>query len=71
MKAYYDNMKTQSQSQIQDLANPLNQLNLQMLFARASTVQEYKTSTEFTNIIDKEFLKSVAKVKAMMKSHYP
>ena len=39
--------------------------------AKASVVEEYKTSVEFINIIDEEFLKGAAKVKVMMESHYP
>lgn len=42
-----------------------------MSTAKASAVKEYKTSAEFANIIDDEFFKGAAKVKAMMESHYP
>ena len=42
-----------------------------MSTAKALAVEEYKTSTEFANIIDEEFFKGAAKVKAMMESHYP
>lgn len=42
-----------------------------MSTVKASFVEESKTFVEFANIIDEEFLKSAAKVKAMMESHYP
>ncbi|KAH9791926.1 putative fasciclin-like arabinogalactan protein 20 [Citrus sinensis] len=71
LKTDYDNLRAQSQSEIQDLSNSLNQLNLQMSTAKASAMKEYKTSAEFANIIDDEFFKGAAKVKAMMESHYP
>ena len=41
-----------------------------MLTAKALVIEEYKTSAEFANIIDEEFLKGAAKVKVMMESHY-
>ena len=41
-----------------------------MLTAKSLAVEEYKTSSEFANIIEEEFLKGVAKVKAMMENHY-
>ena len=42
-----------------------------MSTAKASAVEEYKTSAEFANIIDEEFWKGAAKVKALMENHYP
>ena len=42
-----------------------------MSTTKASAVEEYKTSAEFGNIIDEEFFKGAAKVKALMESHYP
>lgn len=42
-----------------------------MSTVKASVVEEYKTSAEFANIIDEEFLKSAAKIKEIMESHYP
>lgn len=61
----------QSQSQVQELSNSFDQLNLQILSMKASTIEEFKCSTDFENIFDEEFPKGGAKVKAMMESHYP
>ena len=38
---------------------------------KALAVEEFKTSTDFENILDDEFLKDGAKVKAMIESRYP
>lgn len=38
---------------------------------KALVVEEFKASTKFENILDKEFLKDGAKVKTLMESHYP
>lgn len=35
----------------------------------ASTIEEFKTSVEFENILSKEFLKDGVKVKTMIESH--
>ena len=70
LKNEYDNLRSQSQFEIQDLSNSINQLNFQMSTAKASAVEEYKTSAEFANIIDEEFW-GATKVKALMENHYP
>ena len=36
---------------------------------KASTIEEFKTSVEFENILSKEFLKDGVKVKTMIESH--
>lgn len=61
LKVDYDNLKAESQSQIQDLSNFCDKLNLQISIAKASAVKEYKTSAEFAKLIDEEFLKGAAK----------
>ena len=38
---------------------------------KASAVEEFKASTNFENILDEEFLKGGAKVKAIIESYYP
>ena len=60
-----------AQSQVQELSNSLDQLNLQIPSMKASAVEEFKASTNFENILDEEFLKGGAKVKAMIESRYP
>lgn len=71
LKADYDNLKAQSQSQIQGLSNSLDQLNLEISTTRASMVEEYKTFSEITNLIDEKFLEGATKVKAIIKIHHP
>ena len=71
LKIEYDNLRAQSQSEIQDLSNSLNQLNLQMSTAKASAMKEYKTSAEFANIIDDEFLKVLQRWKKWWKVIIP
>ena len=61
----------QAQSQVQELSNSLDQLNLQIPSTKALAVEEFKASTNFKNILDEEFLKGGAKVKAMIESRYP
>ena len=38
---------------------------------KASTVEKFKASTDFENILDEEFLKGGVKVKVMIESRYP
>ena len=60
----------QFQSQVQELFNSLDQLNLQIPSMKTLAVEEFKASTDFKNIFDEEFLKGDAKAKAMIESRY-
>ena len=60
-----------AQSQVQELSNSLDQLNPQIPSMKASVIEEFKASMYFENILDEEFLKGGAKVKAMIDSRYP
>ena len=53
---------TQAQSQVQELSNSLDQLNLQIPSMKASTIEEFKASTDFENILDEEFPTDDAKL---------
>ena len=57
--------------QVQEMSNSLDQLNLQIPSMKALAIEEFKTFTDFENILNKKFLKGGAKVKAMIESYYP
>ena len=46
-------------------------MNLQIPSMKASAIEEFKTSIDFENILNEEFLKCGVKVKVMIESRYP